>query len=285
MKKKLLDLSGKIDDLTVSFYETVIRVIENLNIQYFVVGASARDIIFQYGYDIKPIRATRDIDIGIYISSWNDFDKLSNKLIESGKFIKSKESQRFLYNDSIWLDVIPFGSIENNESSVVWPPENVTHLNVLGYKEAFNNTIYVRLKFEPPLDIKVASIPGLVILKLISFSDRSSLSNKDASDLAYIIDNYIDAGNQERLFEEHRDLLDEDEFKFNLAGARMLGRDISRIISQDTKQAIIEILESETDDNGKLKLVSQMKDRASDEISDEVRLNQLIELKTGIEEF
>jgi len=55
---KLLDLSGKIDDLTVSFFEAVIRETDNLNIEYFVVGAFARDMIFQHGYDINPIRVS-----------------------------------------------------------------------------------------------------------------------------------------------------------------------------------------------------------------------------------
>lgn len=285
MKKKLLDLSGKIDDLTVSFFEAVIRETENLNIEYFVVGAFARDMIFQHGYDINPIRATKDIDIGIYVSDWGEFSKLSDKLIETGKFNKSTESQRFLYNNSIPLDVIPFGSIENKESKVIWPPKNETHLNVLGYKEAFNDIIYVRLKSEPPLDIKVASIPGLVIIKLISFSDRSSVSNKDASDLAYIIDNYIDAGNQERLFEEHQDLVDKEEFDLKLAASRILGRDISQIMGHDTKQAVLEILEREIDEDGQLKLISGMSDTLNKGSSSESRLNQLIELKKGIEEY
>lgn len=282
----MLDLSGKIDALTVTFYEAVVSIIENLNIEYFIVGASARDLIFEHGFDIKPIRATRDIDIGIYVSDWNEFSKLSDKLIETGKFDKSTESQRFLYNNSIPLDVIPFGLIENNESKVVWPPKNETHLNVLGYKEAFNNIIYVRLKSEPTLDIKVASIPGLVILKLISFLDRSTVSNKDARDLAYIIDNYIEAGNNERLFQEHfdSDLLEKEDLPLNLAGARMLGRDVSKIVGIETKQLILEILGREADENGQFKLISQMDDTLRDEVLIETRLKQIIQLKKGLEE-
>ena len=62
MNKNLLDLSGKIDELIVSIYETIAKVADSSGIKYFIVGASARDIVLRYGYGIHTIRATVDID-------------------------------------------------------------------------------------------------------------------------------------------------------------------------------------------------------------------------------
>ena len=84
MNKNLLDLSGKIDELTVSIYETIARVADSSGIKYFIVGASARDMILRHGHGIRTIRATVDIDIGVLLSNWNDYKKLSRKILGSG---------------------------------------------------------------------------------------------------------------------------------------------------------------------------------------------------------
>ena len=139
MKENLLDLSGKIEDSTVCIYETIAEVADTLNISFFVVGASARDLILKYGYGIYPIRATKDIDIGVQLALWDEFNKLSNALIETGKFTKSEQAQRFLFN-SIPIDIIPFGSIEDENNQIRWPPDHDTVLNVMGFNDAYKVT-------------------------------------------------------------------------------------------------------------------------------------------------
>jgi predicted nucleotidyltransferase len=64
MSKNLLDLSGKIDDLTGGLFVAIASVATSLGIPFFVVGATARDMILSYGYGIQTIRATYDIDFG-----------------------------------------------------------------------------------------------------------------------------------------------------------------------------------------------------------------------------
>ena len=66
MKESLLDLSGKIDRFTVGLLNTIADVAESLNIQFFVIGAKARDIILSEGYGIQTGRATQDIDLGAF---------------------------------------------------------------------------------------------------------------------------------------------------------------------------------------------------------------------------
>ena len=58
MTRSLLDLSGKIDQLSVSLYEVLSRVAASNNTQFFVVGATARDTILVHGYGIPIRRAT-----------------------------------------------------------------------------------------------------------------------------------------------------------------------------------------------------------------------------------
>ena len=285
MTENLLDLSGKIDEPVVWIYETIHKIADSSGIKYFIVGASARDMILSHGYGINTTRATVDIDIGIQVSSWEDYKKLSNNLIQTGRFTKSTESQRFLFNNSIPVDFIPFGNIETKSNQITWPPEHEAILNVFGFEEAYRSAIIVRLRSDPVLDISVASLTGLTILKLISFNDRSSGSDKDAKDLILIIDNYLDAGNEDRLYKENPDILEDEDFTLPVASARLLGRDIAKIVDETIKNKLLEILKDETGERGQFRLLSQVTAREIDsEKIFEQRLNQLNALKKGLKE-
>lgn len=69
MKKKLLDLSGKIEPQIFNILRLISRKADESAVPYFVVGATARDVILKQGHDISTIRATRDIDVGVQVES------------------------------------------------------------------------------------------------------------------------------------------------------------------------------------------------------------------------
>jgi predicted nucleotidyltransferase len=141
-----------------------------------------------------------------------------------------------------------------------------------------------RIRSKPVLDIKVATLSGLVVLKLISWEDRS-YKDKDARDLDYIITNYLEAGNRERLYSENEDILVEYDFEYELSGAGLLGRDISKEVNQETKAALLEILDRETDETGQFRLAIQMAGARSTAQDDfEKKLDLIKALKKGISE-
>jgi len=80
-------------------------------------------------------------------------------------------------------------------------------------------------------------------MKLIAWKDRRSL--KDAKDLKFILAEYLRAGNEERLESgEHSDLLDEENFEsVELTSARLLGRDLALLLTEQSRRTVIEILE------------------------------------------
>jgi predicted nucleotidyltransferase len=65
MRKKLLNISSKIDLLNLEILSKTKEVTDNLKIDFFIVGASVRDFILNYVYNIKIYRATNDIDFAI----------------------------------------------------------------------------------------------------------------------------------------------------------------------------------------------------------------------------
>lgn len=245
MKSILIDLSGKISETSVSILREIQEVSTRMNIPFFVVGATARDIILEHQFDIKPKRATIDIDIGVLIAGWDQFETLKDELIRSARFSPSKQKQRLIYNDNFPLDIIPFGAIEDENGSISWPPDHEIRMNIAGFQECFQHAVSVKLSSNPELIVKMVSLAGLALLKLISWDDNPERRRKDAPDLLLIMRHYLDAGNLDRLFDEGSDIIEADSYDYDLASARFLGRDIANISSPATKAKLIEILERE----------------------------------------
>ena len=59
---------------------------------YFVAGATARDLILANVHGLRPGRATRDIDFGIAIESWEQFARLKERLAATGDFAPDRRA-------------------------------------------------------------------------------------------------------------------------------------------------------------------------------------------------
>ena len=238
-------LIGKLDSNIINFLSALNEIANNLEIPFFIVGATARDILLQHTHDIPSTRATIDLDIGVSVPDWDRFQVLIDALINSGLFTASRETQRLLYKGSFPVDIVPFGKISSDNGSISWPPEYAFEMSVLGFEECYQHAISVLIRENPDCVVKVASLAGLVILKIVSWDDNVERRGKDAADLYFIIRNYIEAGNMERFFEEQDDILQKEASDYDLASARFLGRDIVKMASPATKTKLINILKRE----------------------------------------
>jgi predicted nucleotidyltransferase len=282
MNNNLLILSKKIDGFTADLLGTIAVVAESLKVPFFVVGATARDMILTQGYGIETGRATKDIDLGVQVSDWEAYERFRKGIIATGKFKRDKkQAQRLVYAETFPIDIIPFGAIAEPDDCLSWPPKHDTTMSTLGFEEAYHNSITVRIRTEPILDIQFVSLPGLALLKIISWNDNHPRRDKDAHDLLLLMRTYLDAGSQDRLWNEEGDLVGED-FDYVRAGSRLLGRDIAAILSKEVKEAVIRILDKETGEQNQYRLVENMMDRGSDSGAFEEALQLLEEMKLGI---
>jgi predicted nucleotidyltransferase len=284
MNNILFNLSGKIEKPIVDALYTLKKVADSLNIPFFVVGASARDIILKHCYGIEPPRKTGDIDLGVEVASWEQFRELTELLIATGQFFPTKETRRFLCG-LILIDIVPFGPITDDNKKISWPPEHEIIMSMVGFEEAYEYSITVRLSSDPVLDIKLSTLPGLAIMKIISWKDKYPQRKRDAGDLLLIMNKYEGAGNSERLYGEELPLLQEEDFDARMAGIRLLGRDMAKISDTQTFRIIKSILDAEVEDLSQFKLVSDMM-RESDipEASFDEILFRLEKLRQGIVE-
>jgi len=258
MNNNLLDLSKKISKNTLEILEDISAIAESLNIPFLLIGATARDLIMHDAFGINTIRATMDIDLGIYVADWDNYRKISNAMVNSGSYSPTKTIHRFLHINGLPIDILPFGLIGGPNNTITWPSNPDIKLSILGFDEAYHYAETIRIRSNPVLDIKIVTLCGLAMLKLISWNDKYPERQRDAQDLALIMGHYIDAGNKERFFAECGDLIKEEDFDYADASARLLGRDIASILNPNTRNTIIGILERETDEQHGYKLAVQM---------------------------
>jgi predicted nucleotidyltransferase len=257
MSNILFDLSGKIDQLTVEVLFIVKSVADSLKIPFFIVGASARDFILEYCYGIKSPRMTTDIDLGVEVASWEQFKQLTESLVATGK-VASTEKRHSFRSGSVLIDILPFGPITDENGRISWPPEHEIFMSMLGFREAYEHSITVRLSSDPEVDIKLPTLPGLALMKIIVWQEKYPERKRDAEDLLFIMHTYEEAGNFERLYEEEHELLQEENFDTRSASIRLLGRDIGRISGPHTLRTIKKILDNEIGEQSQYRLVTDM---------------------------
>lgn len=245
MRKTLLDISGKIDKHNLEVLLKIKAITDELRIEYFIVGATVRDMILNYIYGIDIYRATNDIDFAVRVRNWEEYKLLIEKVREAG----FREDERILhryYFDGLIIDFIPFGDISNNDEIIIWPDNDQREMSIIGFNDAYMNTENILIKRDPDVLIKAVSVEGLVMLKMFSWNDRYlPMRLKDAKDLYLIISTYLRAGNEERLFNEHQDIV-EQATDYELSGAMLLGRDIKQSVSEKVYTALLKILEDNT---------------------------------------
>jgi len=211
-------------ELSIPYFKEAFDIIDdvmiNYNIPYYLIGASAIALEF-LKKDIKPSRGTKDIDFAIMISSMNQYDGVVSSLLEKG-FIQIKDTPHRVYNEqyNLAIDILPFGEIE--QQFTVKFNDRKTELHVLGFSEVLKKPASVRIEdktvFIPPL-------PGMIVLKLVAWSDRPDKRENDLTDILRIIEHYFDLEFDE-IVEFHNDIFPKEGLDPLLISAEVLGRKI-----------------------------------------------------------
>lgn len=259
MTDTLIDLSGKIDGGRERTIRDVAGACDALAVPFFLVGAFARDLLLEMRHGLKAQRATNDVDFGIRVSGWEEFEALKRALVGTDRYIPDpNKAQRLIAGDGGLIDIVPFGEVEDARGWITWPPEHEVVMNALGFEEASEHAVRVRVAED--LEVRASSLAGLALMKIIAWDDRRF--NRDAKDLRFIMTHYLQAGNEERVYGERgdqTDLLDEDKFvDVELTGARLLGRDVGTITSDQSHRAVTRILAEQTAEGGAHPLIAAM---------------------------
>ena len=243
-------------ELSIPYFKDVFEIIDEImvkhKIPYYLIGASAVALeLLKSG--IKPSRGTKDIDFAVMISSLNEFDELSNTLVKRG-FNKVKAPWTF-YSDNynIAVDILPFGEIEEHDT--IQFNKRYSDLHILGLKEVLENPEKVQIE-EKIVDIP--PLPGMIILKLVSWSDRPEERENDLKDIILIIGHYFDF-NYDEIVESHYDTFPEEGFDQLIIAAEVLGRKSKIYLNKSESLAnrILSILEKNLTSESESKIAKE----------------------------
>lgn len=237
-------------------FEALTRSTAATGIDFFLIGALARDTWFSKNRIAS--RRTADIDFAVFVASSEEYLCLKNELIRTEKFSETNHNQFVLISpDGIQLDLLPFGAIEE-EGKVLIKGIGLSSIEVDGFGAVYEFGTEL-VQFDDHLVFKVSSLAGIVLLKLIAYDDRPEVRQKDIADVTQIINNYFEI-ESDLIYEHHNDLFDEKHTNLLHLAARVLGRQINRIVynSPDLKTRVTGILYNAINDPNKKQFLKLM---------------------------
>ena len=180
-------------------------VLGKLGIDYFLVGAIARDIRLADSRNIKTLRRTEDVDIGILVGTEDQFQGVKGALVDTGLFkTHPNEPIKLIFQEAIEVDLLPFGGIENEEGETRLKKPRLFILEMPGFTEAFPDAGMVEVG--EGVRCKVSSLEGLVLLKLIANDDNPGRT-KDIKDIESIIQAYFEICDDD-IYDKHMDVME-----------------------------------------------------------------------------
>lgn len=199
-------------------FDIIDAVLGKRGLPYYLIGANALAIKFLVEGK-KPPRGTADIDFAIMISTQNEYDSIVHELVERG-FRNVDEPYRFYYSDeNVVVDVLPFGTLEQKNTENFMERDTFLYAYGLQYvlEDSEPTTIDNKMVGIPPL-------PGMIVLKLVAYSDHWEWRQKDLTDILTVIEHYYELAEDEILETHYDTFLEAEEFDRLKIAARVLGR-------------------------------------------------------------
>jgi len=258
------------------------RGFKKFNIDFYLVGAIARDVWMTAINEIPPSRITRDIDFAVFIEDNRSYKSLKDYLIEIEHFQPSKENNFvLLWQGRMQVDLLPFGNIEDENFKVSIEGTGGTSLNMPGFMEIYENGL-PEVELEGKHRFKFCNLPGIVILKLIAWEDRPEIRRDDLKDILTILTHFFEMYT-DQIYEHHSDLFGDDDFGLNLIAARVMGREMKKIGIRNEKlnERLTNLLEKNTMDVNTSEIGKIMANLANTTV--EESLKPLLEIQRGFQ--
>lgn len=228
-------------------FEALERGFSMFKIDYYIVGAVARDAWMTGIHHIEPRSITRDVDFGVFVNDHGTYEALKTYLIDHEGFRPSKGNAFILFfknNDQV--DLLPFGGIEEADGKVHTEGLGLTSINLQGFKEVYESDL-PSIDLEGKHIFRFCSLPGYVILKMISWDDRPDERQDDIKDIASLLLSFYDMY-EEIIWEKHNDLYGDHLLPHDQLAAIVMGREMREIALRNPRlfDRLSSILDRET---------------------------------------
>ncbi|MDZ4706261.1 MAG: hypothetical protein SH848_20195 [Saprospiraceae bacterium] len=259
------------------------RGFEKFGIDFYLVGAVARDVWMHGINNITPRRTTGDIDFAVLVNVKETYVALKTYLTAQEEFQPIKENAFvLLWKNRFEVDLLPFGTIEEADGQVLLSGSGLTNIRLHGFAEVYEEGL-PELNLEGKHQFKFCTLPGIVLLKMIAWDDRPEVRRDDIKDISDILNHFFDMYD-EVIWENHYDLFGDEDADLKHIAARVMGREMRKIAKRNEKlfARINGILDGNTHDLASSKMAAIMIEYFDNTVADNVQL--LHQLKRGFTE-
>lgn len=141
---------------------------------------------------------------------------------------------------SVSVDLLPAGPEHIAAGYLEWSAG--LRMSLIGFDHVFTRSRPIELR--PGLEIHVASLEVLVLLKMISYQDRPAERVHDLHDLAFILEEYLAVDDVQRWQDDILDM----QLPFEDVSAFVLGRDMASFINERDERPVRSFLARLYDD-------------------------------------
>ncbi|MDJ0364866.1 nucleotidyl transferase AbiEii/AbiGii toxin family protein [Hymenobacter sp. H14-R3] len=258
-------------------------------IDFYIVGAVARDIWLTQIYDEPDRRTTKDLDLAIFIHDTAEYEALQAWLVEQEGFVLAQSSAFcLLYHSAdgpgnVTVDLMPFGAIADEAGDVYFSGRGMERISTVGFTEVLADAATVTIPTGEQW--RIVTLPGIVVLKLVAWQDRPE-RGKDAIDIWNLLAVYFDLITDD-VYANHLDLFAEEETPDTtnltlLVGARVLGRQIHQLLADRPVQGRLLALLADQLTLGEVSPLARAMSRQGPEIA--TCLAALNALRAGLED-
>ncbi len=249
------------------------RGFQQFGIDFYLVGALARDVWMNAINNLPASRITKDIDFAVLINDKGTYPKLIQYLINNEGFAPYKgNSFVLIWKDKTQVDLLPFGNIEDEDSTVTIDGTGLTSISLQGFAEVYKNGL-PEINLEGKHQFKFCTLPGIVILKLIAYDDKPEKRGDDIKDICHILKHFFDMYS-EQIYDHHNDLFDNQEAELIDIAATVMGREMKNIALRNNAlyQRITCILQSNTTSVSNSPIAKLMLQYFNNTIEDNIKL-------------
>ena len=250
------------DEVVIELLRAVLPVLEAAGIDYFVVGAFARDVeLLAKGHTDPPPQKTKDLDLAVIVGSLEEYEAFKVLLEALPELEESPtEPYRFIFQKVYDIDFLPFGAITDERGRVDLMAKTtfIVPLEMPGFDVV--HPFAEKIETEEGLKFKVSSLAGVVLLKLIAWQDKPE-REKDILDIDYILKNFMTLHWNE-ISAEPDDLFgfyEHEEKVFELSvSARYVGRQMGIMLANDTdlQKRLLRLLQEQSQSSNMARLMS-----------------------------
>jgi predicted nucleotidyltransferase len=225
-----MNLSNVKEGALKEVYDAVEEAFKALGIDYYLIGAIARDT--WYARAKKEPRKTFDVDFAALVGSNAEYEQVKQYLKDHKQYQDTRGNAFVMIAPSgMQVDIMPFGEIEI-DYDIRLEGNGLTTIKVNGFKDVYNNGTQ-SVEMDTGHTFQVATLSAIVMLKLISYDDRPEHRLKDAGDIGNIILHFEDLEPDLIYAEQNLDIYEEpqiDSHSMRWASAIIIGREIKKII-------------------------------------------------------